>query len=77
MKDISQKIKVIFNEKNVGFAKANNQGMVASDGCEYVVVFLNNDTIVTRGWLSKLLRHLEDKTVGMVTLLQTLVVTRK
>jgi len=59
-------IKIILNEKNEGFAKANNKGIQAiSDESEYVI-FLNNDTIVTRGWLSRLLRHLDDNTIGMV-----------
>lgn len=54
----------IFNEVNEGFAHANNRGIVAATG-EYVV-FLNNDTIVTRGWLSGLINHLRDVQVGMV-----------
>ncbi len=57
-------IKVIFNETNQGFAKANNKGICAASG-EYIV-FLNNDTIVTRGWLSKLIKYLQDEQIGLV-----------
>lgn len=56
--------KVILNERNEGFARASNQGMAVASG-EFIVL-LNNDTVVTRGWLTKLLRHLEDSKVGMV-----------
>ncbi|MEK6288857.1 MAG: glycosyltransferase, partial [Acidobacteriota bacterium] len=57
-------INVILNSQNNGFARANNQGIARSTG-EYIVL-LNNDTIVPPGWLSRLLRHLEHKEVGMV-----------
>ncbi|MFH1968470.1 MAG: glycosyltransferase [bacterium] len=51
-------IKVIKNEKNMGFGKACNQGVKASKG-KYVL-FLNNDTIVTKGWLSSLVKSIEN-----------------
>ena len=57
-------VKVIFNPLNNGFSKANNQGILASSG-EYIFL-LNNDTIVTRGWLTRLLRHLQDEKIGLV-----------
>jgi GT2 family glycosyltransferase/glycosyltransferase involved in cell wall biosynthesis len=57
-------VMLILNNTNEGFARANNKGITASTG-EYVI-FLNNDTIVTSGWITRLLRHLEDETVGMV-----------
>jgi len=63
----SQKPNVVLqlNEKNLGFAKANNQGFRKSKG-EYIL-FLNNDTIVTAGWLHRLWRHLsKGNRVGMV-----------
>jgi GT2 family glycosyltransferase len=57
--------KVIFNDKNEGFARANNQGFAISTG-DYVA-FLNNDTIVTRRWLGRLIRHIErDPNIGMI-----------
>lgn len=54
----------ILNAANEGFARGNNIGATAAKG-EYLV-FLNNDTLVTRGWLEGLLRPLEDSSVGMV-----------
>jgi GT2 family glycosyltransferase len=57
-------LRVILNPENAGFAAGNNQGFAASDG-EYVV-FLNNDTVVTPGWLSGLIRYLRDPAVGFV-----------
>jgi len=52
------------NNKNEGFARANNQGVTLANG-EYLV-FLNNDTVVTPGWLSGLLKYFSDPQVGMV-----------
>lgn len=58
-------IKVKFNNSNEGFARANNQGIQMAEG-EYIVL-LNNDTIVTSGWLTKLVHYLEQyPEVGMV-----------
>src|SRR5206468_3388325 len=57
-------IHVILNQKNEGFPRANNQGIDRSTG-EYIVL-LNNDTIVPTGWLSRLIRHLRNPSVGMV-----------
>ncbi|MBD8060442.1 glycosyltransferase [Cellulomonas sp. JH27-2] len=52
-------------EQNVMFSAGNNAGFAASSG--EVVVFLNNDTIVTEGWLDGLVEPLRlDPTVGMV-----------
>ncbi|MGW8249849.1 MAG: glycosyltransferase family 2 protein, partial [Anaerolineales bacterium] len=57
-------IRLVINQENRGFAAGNNQGIAASTG-EYIV-FLNNDTIVTLGWLSGLISHLRDPAVGAV-----------
>ena len=68
LKDISQKnenITCIFNKENLGFAKANNIGINASNG--HYIVLLNNDTIVTKGWISGLIRNLEtEDKIGIV-----------
>jgi GT2 family glycosyltransferase/glycosyltransferase involved in cell wall biosynthesis len=57
-------LRVILNDHNVGFAAANNQGIDIATG-DYIV-FLNNDTIVTPGWLSRLIYYLGDPAIGMV-----------
>ncbi|NWD77183.1 glycosyltransferase [Pseudomonas gingeri] len=49
---------IILNQDNKGFAAGNNQGLAAAGG-DYLVV-LNNDTIVTAGWIKGLMRHLID-----------------
>lgn len=41
------------NEKNLGFVKAINAGMQRSDA-QYLLI-LNNDTIVTKNWLSEMI----------------------
>lgn len=57
--------RVIAFPQNRGFAPAANAGAAAARGG--LLCFLNNDTVVTRGWLSALVRHLEkDPSLGMV-----------
>ncbi len=56
---------LIRNEENLGFVKAVNQGITASDG-SYVCV-LNNDTIVTDGWLEEMITIAGlEKEIGIV-----------
>lgn len=58
-------IKTIYNEENLGFACANNQGIEFAEG-EYVLL-LNNDVILTDGWLSRMIQIAEsDNKIGMV-----------
>lgn len=57
-------VRLVCNAENLGFSAGNNQGIAASQG-EYIV-FLNNDTLVTQGWLSGLMSHLRDPAVGAV-----------
>jgi polysaccharide pyruvyl transferase CsaB len=59
------RLKVILNGENLGFARANNVGLRAASDSDYVVL-LNDDTVVTRGWLGKLIRYLERPEVGLV-----------
>ncbi len=59
-----ENISIILNQTNLGFAKANNQGLARATG-EFIIL-LNNDTIVPPGWLSRLLHYLRDPEVGMV-----------
>ncbi len=55
---------LILNPDNRGFSAGNNQGVAACSG-DYIV-FLNNDIVVTPGWLFRLLAHLRDPAVGAV-----------
>lgn len=60
-----QDVRLILNERNEGFARGTNAGLAAATG-DYLVM-LNNDTIVTRGWLGRLVRHLErDPSIGLI-----------
>jgi len=51
--------RLIENKDNLGFAKANNQGIRQSKG-EYVLL-LNSDTIVKKGTLGKLIKFAQSK----------------
>lgn len=51
-------IKVVRNTDNVGFAKANNQGIRMASG-EYVLL-LNNDTVVRPGVIEAMVGRLDD-----------------
>ena len=53
------------NEENKGFAIPNNQGTEIAKG--NFLLFLNNDTIVTKGWLTAMMNVFsEEKAVGIV-----------
>jgi GT2 family glycosyltransferase len=56
-------VRLVLNQTNEGFAGGNNLGAAAASGD--AIVFLNNDIIVTHGWLSGLTAHLQDPGVGM------------
>ena len=52
-------LKVIRNEHNLGFVGSCNSGAACARG-EFVL-FLNNDTVVTAGWLEALLRTFDEE----------------
>ncbi|HYK04769.1 MAG TPA: glycosyltransferase [Thermoanaerobaculia bacterium] len=58
-----ERVRVLLNRENSGFAAANNQALKVATGS--YVVLLNNDTVVPRGWLPRLLRHLADPQIGL------------
>jgi FkbM family methyltransferase len=58
-------VKLIHNTENVGFPKAANQGIQAATGRQ--ILLLNNDCVVTTGWLRRLLQALNgDPKIGLV-----------
>uniref|UniRef100_UPI003D2893B8 glycosyltransferase family 2 protein n=1 Tax=Paenibacillus oryzisoli TaxID=1850517 RepID=UPI003D2893B8 len=62
---MQEKIKLIAAPVNLGFPAACNLGLRLAEGSE--LMLLNNDTIVTRNWLTNLQRCLhEQPNVGMV-----------
>ena len=56
--------RLILNNKNLGYAGGNNLGLEVARG-KYLVL-LNNDTVVTEGWLDNLINHFKDKNIGLV-----------
>jgi GT2 family glycosyltransferase/tetratricopeptide (TPR) repeat protein/2-polyprenyl-3-methyl-5-hydroxy-6-metoxy-1,4-benzoquinol methylase len=60
-----QNVRLIVNDSNRGFPAAANQGIRAATGSQ--IVLLNNDVVVTTGWLCRLLRALySDPAIGLV-----------
>jgi len=65
LKEDRSDIKIIQNDINLGFAKANNQGIKVATG-EYILL-LNNDVILTNFWLERMINCLEsDMGIGLV-----------
>jgi GT2 family glycosyltransferase len=58
-------VRLITNEDNLGFTRANNQGIVQSQGS--FILFLNPDTVVQNGALDTMITYLhEHPNVGVV-----------
>ncbi len=58
------RVRPIRNKRNLGFAGGNNAGIRAATG--EIVVLLNNDTYVTKGWVRDLIRPLLlDPAIGL------------
>jgi len=58
-------VRIVLNRENLGFAAGNNVGLSIATG-DYLVL-LNNDTVVTQGWVMTLLRHFQnDPSLGIV-----------
>jgi GT2 family glycosyltransferase/tetratricopeptide (TPR) repeat protein/SAM-dependent methyltransferase len=58
-------VKVLTNRENRGFPAASNQGIQAAAGSQ--ILLLNNDCVVTTGWLGRMLRALHsDPHIGLV-----------
>ncbi len=65
VRDEFPKIVLVALDSNTGFTGANNAGLNAATGD--FLVLLNNDCIVEDGWLTALLKHMEDQSVAAVT----------
>ncbi|MDA3835588.1 MAG: glycosyltransferase, partial [Spirochaetales bacterium] len=58
-------VRIIKNKENLGFAAGNNQGMAEAKG-DYVLL-MNNDLVVTPGWLGRLIACAERRPqIGIV-----------
>jgi len=64
LKSLESQVVVHTNERNLGFAKACNQGARAARG--RYVVFLNNDTLPGHGWLAALVRGIQSEGANLV-----------
>ena len=53
-----ERVLMVANRTNRGFAAGNNQGLAMATGRQ--VLFLNNDTVVTPGWLGNMLKVLQE-----------------
>ena len=68
--DPSLKTILLRNEKNLGYVKAINQGLVVSTAP--FVCLLNNDVVVTQGWLERMIAFAESRPdAGLVNCLQS------
>ncbi len=57
-------VRIICNERNLGFAEGNNIGYSQANG-EYVAL-LNNDTVVEHDWLSSLVDRMQEDDLALV-----------
>lgn len=57
-------VRAFLNDDNAGFGPGNNQGLREATGD--ILVLLNNDTMVPRGWLTRLARHLDRDEIGLI-----------
>lgn len=63
LRESYKEVKYIYNEENLGFAKANNQAMKIARG-RYVLL-LNSDTIVKEDCIEKSIQHMDkNKKIG-------------
>jgi GT2 family glycosyltransferase len=58
------RVRVVFLDRNVGFAAATNRGVALARGDN--LLLLNNDTIVCETGLERMVRHLADPQVGLL-----------
>jgi GT2 family glycosyltransferase len=61
----NKKLKIVQLIKNYGYAKGNNLGAKHCDKHTDIMVFINNDPIVTKDWLTHLAEAFNDPKVGI------------
>jgi GT2 family glycosyltransferase len=59
-------VKVVANDRNLGFGKAVNRGVAAAPTGTDVIVLVNNDVVCEPEFLERMLAALADDRVGMV-----------
>lgn len=64
LKVFDKKIKIIRNEKNLGFSSTINRGVKEANGD--IILLLNSDVVPEKGFLVPLLSHFEDKNIFAV-----------
>lgn len=58
-------VRIVVNDKNLGFAEGNNVGIKESRG--EIVALLNNDIVADKRWISELVKTIgEDQAIGLV-----------
>lgn len=62
--DFFPSYKLIKFEKNMGFVKAVNSGL--SEATAEFICLLNNDTLVTPGWLAEMIAVMYDEKIGVL-----------
>lgn len=60
-------VKYLQNKEPKGYAGALNAGLAVASGDSTHYCFMNNDTVVTPGWMDEMLKAFEDKEVGLVS----------
>jgi GT2 family glycosyltransferase len=58
----NKRLRIIQNERNLGFAEGNNKGIKRAKGG--YIALLNNDTKVDPQWLKELVKALQDSEIG-------------
>jgi len=64
VKENYPEVNLIRNQNNIGFCKGNNVGINIALGD--IIILINNDTIVDRNWIRKILNKFKDPKVGIV-----------
>jgi GT2 family glycosyltransferase len=59
----NDRVRLVLNPSNAGFGRACNQGLAVATGD--VLVLLNDDTMLARGWLTRLIGTLQDRSIGL------------